>query len=298
MTSRILVRLHKNGTDHAPRLAAFTECVVDYFGGDGLANVYTLLEQNSLIISNSYLPQSCLLHLKHPSFCPIKDLNLHSLNLKDETLLRGIDTGVAVLLESSDGKILLTKRAAHLHAFPNVWVPPGGHLEMDETLTQAGLRELHEETGLSITEAHCEGSQLNPLALWESVYPPRLSLGMPTRHHIVLYLHAKLTETHTAESLFDKLSFDPNEVASCVWVDHTLIRAIVHQTEEDGDHVQTDPTLPKTVRALVIDKDKKQSAADISVEPLLQSTRHGQNCERVSTGTKYALEQFLLKMSK
>jgi 8-oxo-dGTP pyrophosphatase MutT (NUDIX family) len=34
-------------------------------------------------------------------------------------------------------------------------------------LTQAGLRELHEETGLHITEGECQGQQLTPLALWE-----------------------------------------------------------------------------------------------------------------------------------
>ena len=41
------------------------------------------------------------------------------------TINRGIDVGAAVILESGDGKILLTRRGDHLHTFPGIWVPPG-----------------------------------------------------------------------------------------------------------------------------------------------------------------------------
>ena len=34
--------------------------------------------------------------------------------------------GAVTLLESCDGKVLLTRRASHLSIFPGVWVPPGG----------------------------------------------------------------------------------------------------------------------------------------------------------------------------
>jgi len=45
--------------------------------------------------------------------------------LPPETLSRGVDVGVAVLLQSADQKLLLTRRASSLRIFPNVWVPPG-----------------------------------------------------------------------------------------------------------------------------------------------------------------------------
>src|SRR3990167_3491513 len=46
-----------------------------------------------------------------------------------------------------DQKILLVKRALHLwHG--NKWAIPGGFLDRDETLKQAVVRELKEETGL------------------------------------------------------------------------------------------------------------------------------------------------------
>ena len=64
-----------------------------------------------------------------------------------------------------------------------VWVPPGGHLEMGETFLNAGLRELKEETGLELTD-----TSHHLLGLWESVYPHKLEFGDPVRQHIVIYL--------------------------------------------------------------------------------------------------------------
>ena len=58
--------------------------------------------------------------------------------------------------------------------------------EAGETLAEAGLRELFEETGLEL-----RGGRLvvDTLGLWESVYPHLLSAGDPRRHHLVVYLH-------------------------------------------------------------------------------------------------------------
>ena len=49
-------------------------------------------------------------------------------DLPPEIYDRGIDVGAVVILETSDNKILLTKRAMHMRTFPGVWVPPGGHI--------------------------------------------------------------------------------------------------------------------------------------------------------------------------
>ena len=50
-----------------------------------------------------------------------------------------------------------------------------------------------------------------------------------------------------------------------------------------------------TCRASVLDSKQNQAVADIPLEPLLQRSSENEDCERVSTGTKYALQQFLLK---
>jgi 8-oxo-dGTP pyrophosphatase MutT (NUDIX family) len=44
-----------------------------------------------------------------------------------------------------EGKVLL-----HLHPKHHKWMPPGGHLEANETPTEAARREVLEETGLEI----------------------------------------------------------------------------------------------------------------------------------------------------
>lgn len=63
---------------------------------------------------------------QRPSFCPAKRLGEQpELALPAELRGRGVAAGVAVLLQTSTGRILLTRRAGTLSIFPNVWVPPG-----------------------------------------------------------------------------------------------------------------------------------------------------------------------------
>ena len=54
------------------------------------------------------------------------------IKLPSETLSRGVDVGSAVLVEAADEKMLLIRRAKELRTFPNIWVPPGGHIEQGE----------------------------------------------------------------------------------------------------------------------------------------------------------------------
>lgn len=42
-----------------------------------------------------------------------------------EVQQRGVDLGVALVLQTADDRVLLTRRAKDLRVFPNVWVPPG-----------------------------------------------------------------------------------------------------------------------------------------------------------------------------
>ncbi len=50
---------------------------------------------------------------------------------------------VNALVFNEKGEVLLAKRTDN-----GLWCIPGGHMELGETVAQAGLRELEEETGL------------------------------------------------------------------------------------------------------------------------------------------------------
>jgi len=49
-------------------------------------------------------------------------------------------------------KVLLIQRGNE--PFRNLWALPGGFIEMDETLEESAVRELHEETGLQEVRLH------------------------------------------------------------------------------------------------------------------------------------------------
>ena len=67
--------------------------------------------------------------LQRPAFCPIHHLTPSlTPQLSESTRDRGVDVGCALILESCDGRILLTRRAAHLRTFPGIWVPPGNRV--------------------------------------------------------------------------------------------------------------------------------------------------------------------------
>ena len=58
--------------------------------------------------------------------------------------------GTAVWVRK-DGKIMLAKRAAAKKAGAGAWCPPGGHLEMFETIEECALRETREESGVEVS---------------------------------------------------------------------------------------------------------------------------------------------------
>jgi 8-oxo-dGTP diphosphatase len=53
--------------------------------------------------------------------------------------------------------ILLLKRALHKRVFPGQYNGVGGHIERDEDPLSGAIREMHEETGLDITNVRFRG---------------------------------------------------------------------------------------------------------------------------------------------
>lgn len=62
-----------------------------------------------------------------------------------------------LIVSDCHNQVLLTLRTTKLKLFPNSWVLPGGHVDFGETLEEAVIRELSEETGISILR-HPDGA--------------------------------------------------------------------------------------------------------------------------------------------
>jgi len=280
---KILVYLQPPSSP-SPVLARFTDCILTSLNlqaHHGLVNVE--LKDDKLILSHPSSSTTPPALLTHPPFCPAHCISpAEALALPMETQERGVDVGVVVLLETSDRSLLLTRRAQHMRTFPGTWVPPGGHVESGEMLLEAGLRELREETGLVLGTGSIIDSRV--LALWESVYPYSLRMGVPKRHHIVTYYLVRSAEN--SQELQARLELDRSEVDAAMWLTPSLARLVAEGQEF--------PDCPSSVDVTVFDNDNKMCRASLSATVLTQQAPDsGKDVERVGTGTRYALQQWI-----
>ncbi|XP_042640601.1 nucleoside diphosphate-linked moiety X motif 17 isoform X3 [Tyto alba] len=281
---RVLVHVRRGG---AERPAQFGQSVTGTFCPPhaDAALVSCGLHRGRFLLSDTTFPGSTTALLKRPPFCPAKRL---------PPLLPaapGVAAGVAVLLQASTGRILLTRRAGALSTFPGVWVPPGGHVEPDEEvrgqhgdsawLLAGGLRELAEETGLRLAAGTFSW---RTLGLWESIYPPRLSQGLPRRHHIVTYLLLRSAECH--RRLEAGMSPSAGEVSAYAWLEPPVLEAIA-ATEEGAER---SGAVPEALPDAVGITELSGGTTRVPTGTFLSAAGGGQ---RVSTGTKFALGRWL-----
>jgi ADP-ribose pyrophosphatase YjhB (NUDIX family) len=92
-----------------------------------------------------------------------------------------IKLGVAVLIRNQSNEILLEKRADC-----GQWGVPGGRIEPGESIVQAGIREVKEETGLLVEITRLIGVFSEPTADRIIVYPEA------TVHSIDIFLEARI----------------------------------------------------------------------------------------------------------
>ena len=120
-------------------------------------------------------------------------------------LREGGDIGISLgsvwcgtIIYNQQGKLLLAKRAAHLHIAPDQWsLPSGGIMEPGETPYEAMLRECSEELG---PRALSSVSEFNYLGYSVSEEPQ--GVGM--------IWHGMLEDT-------SHLAPDPNEISELAW---------------------------------------------------------------------------------
>ena len=264
----------------AARPAAFAQCVLSALQPDHTHSTLVNVElwDGKLLLSLPTASSPPPVLLTHPAFCPAHRLTARqAAALPEEAVGRGVDVGVVVLLETADHHLLLTRRAAHMRTFPCTWVPPGGHVEEGEGLLEAGMRELEEETGLQpmVTTSSI-------LALWESAFPYSLSMGLPKRHHIVTYYWVRSSETSAA--LEARLRLDAGEVDAAMWLSPTLARLVATG--------EAPPDCPQQVALTVVAAGGQEAATLPSSVLTRAAPEGGRDVERVSTGTRYALQQW------
>ncbi|XP_045400821.1 nucleoside diphosphate-linked moiety X motif 17 isoform X1 [Lemur catta] len=277
-----------------PESVSFVQSVCGLLGagsGPGPWPMYCSLKRGQLVLSDRPFPSaSARLPLQRPAFCPFAAFNQQpkapGAPLPAD---RGVDLGVAIILQSSDRTVLLTRRTRTLSIYPNLWVPPGGHVELHEELLDGGLRELWEETGLQLPQGQFSWV---PLGLWESAYPPRLSWGFPKYHHIVLYLLVISQESQ--QQLQARIQPNPSEVSAFMWLGPDVAAAVA--ATEDGTEIPRLPPedLPPSVLAVELEEDGRARPSVLPMSTLLRTTPPiAEDKERVSTGTKFALGLWL-----
>ena len=277
MTSKRVLTYLK--LDNSKVLAQFGQCLVS-----ALLKKDEHEDQNEVSVNCDLNSQGLVLThpgpiiLRHPPFCPMY-------HWKDKNLDKnpGVSVAVAVILESSDTKVLITRRPPHMRTFPNVWVPPGGGSEDSETIQETGLREVLEETGLDLKPMMILNE---PLCLWESVYPPLLAKGQPKRHTLVIYLHVLVSKN--SQDLIEEINLDPQETNACAFLNLDQI----HLATNYDLNLDTSDTL--TVHELNKgDLNSVQKSYDLLRAEVPNSGSF--DIERISTGTRFSLEQFFKK---
>lgn len=286
---RVQIKLKKSITSPVESVAQFGECIIKYFG---------FSEKGSGYIGFSYKNDELTLYgledgidqpdhsvlIKHASLCPAFHLKRSEYEtLPKELKDRGVNIGVAVLLTSVDNHILVTRRASHMRTFPGIWVPPGGHIEIGETLLHAGARELKEETGITLNNI-----PYHVLGLWESVYPHKLELGSPIRQHVVVYLTMK--SDLNWRQLFDQTKLDPSETDAAMWLPFSLVEKI------STGH--TNDKLPSNLYLMKQGLEEPAEEVEIPTAGIIENLSLPENAtpvdmERFSWGTRFALLQWV-----
>jgi len=107
-----------------------------------------------------------------------------------------IVTSVVAVIVDADGRVLLTRRS--IPPFLDLWVMPGGKIDLGEPILEALKREVHEEVGLEID---VEGL----IDVFEHLTP-----GEENCHFVILYYRCR--------PLYCDVVHNEDEVAEAVWV--------------------------------------------------------------------------------
>ena len=197
--------------------------------------------------------------------------------------------------ETGEREILITRRHKQMRAFPNIWVFPGGHADKGETLQQAVLRELKEETGIHVQR---DIGELQCIAMWESVFPPEPAQGNIKKQHIIFFYSILLEQDEV-----DQIELCQVEVSAAGWLDREKAAIVLMhnksripiEKEDDSLSLERDKKEEgiegETFSGLVVE-DGKQTKATFDIVQSLCRNDISLGKERISTATSFVLSQW------
>ena len=101
------------------------------------------------------------------------------------------------------------------HKKLRLWLPPGGHIEREETPDDCAIREVREETGLSIKLIDAQQESNHQLST--RIYPLKQPLAIQIEDIEEYHQHVDLIYVGMADSF--ELSLEENEIEIAHWCD-------------------------------------------------------------------------------
>ncbi|XP_014815084.1 PREDICTED: nucleoside diphosphate-linked moiety X motif 17 [Calidris pugnax] len=118
-----------------------------------------------------------------------------------------------------------------------------------------------------------------------------LSRGPPRHHHVVTYLLLLCREPH--QRLEARMCPNESEVSAFAWLEPRVLAAIAATADGEETLANVPSDLPATISITEIRGGCSSSTLLPTGTLLATAPAHGEDVERVSTGTKFALRLYL-----
>ena len=176
----------------------FGSCIASKLGLENseLVNVSFPRFSNHFSISKSQSNANFRVPFYHSQICPFKELE--KIMESPVNFSKKVPVLSSIIIRSLDQKVLITRKSEFMSIHGKSWVFPYGKVKAKESLQKAALKALRDDTGINILEIS-EGFLFNnvkvtiqPVCVFESVFPKNIEFGMPRNQGIVVFFQANL----------------------------------------------------------------------------------------------------------